>query len=145
MPRTPETTHKIMSAIKSKNTKPEMALRRMLWSRGMRYRVNVKTLPGKPDIVFTKAKVAVFCDGDFWHGHNWAIRGLESLNVELERYAPYWKDKILNNIKRDNENTVLLESAGWVVIRIWESDIKSDVEKCVNIVVDRYKRNSKRH
>ena len=138
MSRTPETTRKIMSSIKSKNTKPEMALRRTLWARGMRYRVNVMSLPGKPDIVFTKAKIAVFCDGDFWHGHNWAVRGLDSLNVELERYSPYWKDKILRNVKRDKENNALLESAGWLVIRIWESQIKSDIEKCANIIFDNY-------
>jgi len=70
MARTPEITHKIMSAVKSKNTRPELAPRRALWSRGLRYKVNVKSLPGKPDIVFTRAKIVVFCDGDFWHGHN---------------------------------------------------------------------------
>lgn len=63
--RDPETTHKIMSAIRSKDTKPELALRRALWRRGLRYRVAMKSLPGKPDIVFTKAKIAVFCDGDY--------------------------------------------------------------------------------
>ena len=72
--RTPEVTHKIMSAIKSKDTKPELLLRKALWKNKIRYRVNYKKLPGKPDIVITKNKIAIFCDGDFWHGHNWAIQ-----------------------------------------------------------------------
>lgn len=135
MARTPEVTHKIMSAVKSKNTRPEMTLRRALWSKGLRYRVNVKTLPGKPDIVFTKAKVAIFCDGDFWHGHNWVIRGFSSLDEELSRYSQFWKDKILGNIKRDSVNTEHLKSEGWEVIRLWESDIKVDLHKCVEIVI----------
>ena len=74
--RDPAITHKIMSAIKAKDTRPELELRKALWHEGLRYRVNYKDLPGKPDIVFTKWKVVVFCDGDFWHGHNWAIRGV---------------------------------------------------------------------
>lgn len=139
MPRTSETTHKIMSAIKSKNTRPELALRRALWVRGMRFRVNLKTLPGKPDIVFTRAKIAVFCDGDFWHGHNWALRGIPSLEEELKSYTPFWRDKILGNIRRDEVNTARLKSEGWMVIRIWESDIKKDVEKCATLVEERYR------
>jgi DNA mismatch endonuclease (patch repair protein) len=133
--RTPEITHKIMSAIKSKNTRPEVALRRALWSQGLRYRINVKTLPGKPDIVFSKERIAVFCDGDFWHGHNWAIRGLPSLDAELERYSQFWRDKIFGNIKRDEENTTSLQLDGWTVIRFWESDIKADVAKCADTVI----------
>lgn len=139
MARTPEITHKIMSAVKSKNTRPELALRRALWSRGLRYRVNMKSLPGKPDVAFTRAKIVVFCDGDFWHGHNWVIRGLPSLEVELERYTQFWRDKILGNIRRDKENTACLEADGWTVIRIWESDIKTDVSKCADIVEKAYK------
>lgn len=139
MVRAPEVTYKIMSAIKSRNTSPEMALRRALWAQGLRYRVNVKSIPGKPDIVFTKAKIAVFCDGDFWHGHNWAIRGLPSLDAELEKYSPFWRDKILANIKRDKERTRELESTGWTVIRFWESEIKSDIMKCIDTVIEAYK------
>ncbi|GHU58526.1 very short patch repair endonuclease [Clostridia bacterium] len=139
MARTLEITHKIMSAVKSKDTRPEMALRRALWAKGLRYRVNVKSLPGKPDIVFTKAKIAVFCDGDFWHGHNWAIRGLSSLDEELARYSQFWKDKILGNIQRDSINADRLKSAGWEIIRFWESDIKSDLLGCVDSIIERYK------
>ena len=85
MSRKPEVTHKIMSAIKSRDTRPELALRRELWLRKLRYRKNCKTLPGKPDIVFSRAHLAVFCDGDFWRGHNWVITGYGSLENELQR------------------------------------------------------------
>ena len=105
----------------------------------MRFRVNVKTLTGKPDIVFTRAKIAVFCDGDFWHGHNWALRGIPSLEDELENYTPFWREKILGNIRRDKENTTRLESEGWIVIRVWESDIKKDVEECATLIEERYR------
>ena len=101
---TPETTHKIMSAIKQKKTEPELLLRRKLWGLGYRYRKNYKKLPGKPDIAFIGKKVAVFCDGDYWHGHNWAIRGYGSLEQELSRYSDFWRDKILRNIARDEKN-----------------------------------------
>lgn len=132
--RTPETTHKIMSAIPSKNTRPEMALRKALWRKNLRYRVNYKRLPGKPDIVFTKQKVAVFCDGDYWHGHNWAIRGLPSLEEELAGYSEFWRTKILRNIERDEENNKALRALGWTVLRLWESDIKKDLDECVRVV-----------
>jgi DNA mismatch endonuclease (patch repair protein) len=102
----------------------------------LRYRINYKKLPGKPDIVFTKKKIAIFCDGDFWHGHNWALRGLSSLEDELNGYSEFWRQKILRNIKRDNEINKDLTSRGWTVIRIWESDIKKDVNKCVDLIED---------
>lgn len=124
-----------MSAIRSKDTKPELILRRALWQRGFRYRVAVKTLPGKPDIVFTKAKIAIFCDGDFWHGHNWALRGIPSLDDELAGYSEYWQNKIRRNIDRDHKNTSKLENNGWIVLRFWESDIKKNTEKCVEEII----------
>ena len=133
-PRTPEITPKIMSAIPSKNTRPEIALRKALWHKNLRYRVNYKKLPGKPDIVFTKQMVAIFCDGDYWHGHNWAIRGLSSLDEELSGYSEYWRAKILRNIERDEENNKALRALGWTVLRLWESEIKQDLEGCVKVV-----------
>ena len=136
--RSPEVTYKIMSSIKSKDTRPELMLRRELWSRGLRYRVNVKNLPGKPDIVFTRAKIAVFCDGDFWHGNNWAIRGMSSLDEELTGYSEFWQDKIRRNIKRDKENTEMLQLNGWKVLRFWESEIKIDLELCADIIASLY-------
>ena len=133
-PRDPAVTHKIMSSIHSTDTKPELLLRRALWSKGYRYRVHYKGLPGKPDVVFTKAKVAVFCDGDFWHGHNWALRGMASLEEELSTYTEFWKEKILRNIRRDANVTEQLRNEGWTVIRLWESDIKKDLSHCIDII-----------
>jgi DNA mismatch endonuclease (patch repair protein) len=101
-----------------------MLLRRELWRMGLGYRKNVISLPGKPDIVFASAKVAVFCDGDFWHGRNWpelSAKLLEGSN------ADYWQAKIRSNMDRDQRNTALLEGDGWLVIRLWETDIKKDV------------------
>ena len=136
-------THKIMAAIPSKNTRPELALRKALWHKGYRYRVNVKNLPGKPDIVFSTARVAVFCDGDYWHGHNWAIRGLPSLEDELAGYSQFWRDKILGNIERDHRVTSELEASGWTVVRVWESDVKVNLESCVNKVISAISENIK--
>lgn len=91
---------------------------------GLRFRKNVKSLPGKPDIVFLRARVAVFCDGDFWHGRNW-----ERVSEKLKNgtNAEYWVAKIARNIERDTHNTQLLEQQGWHVIRVWETDINRDV------------------
>ena len=130
MSRAPEKTHKIMSAIKSKDTRPELALRKELWRRNLRYRKNYKILPGKPDIVFPRVRLVVFCDGDFWHGHNWVIRGYGSLENELQRYSKEWAEKIRRKIQHDERINRELETLGWHVLRIWESDIKADVKRC---------------
>ena len=130
--RTPEITHRIMSAVKQSDTEPELILRKALWHRGFRYRKNYKALPGKPDVVFVGKKVAVFCDGDYWHGHNWAIRGYGSLEEELSRYSEFWRKKILDNIARDKKNNILLEEMGWTVVRLWESEIRTDIDSCID-------------
>ncbi len=129
-----------MSAIPSKDTTPELILRKALWKKNLRYRVNYKKLTGKPDIVFTKYRVAVFCDGDFWHGHNWAIRGLSSLEEELAGYSDFWKEKITRNMRRDKEVNQALAAEGWTVIRIWESDIRSNLDGCVKKVIEALRR-----
>jgi len=100
--REPSTTSKIMSSIKSKGTKPELILAKAMWSSGLRYRKQYKII-GKPDFVFVKAKLAIFCDGDFWHGNNWKLRGLSNLEEELSKYSKFWQTKILRNIERDHE------------------------------------------
>ncbi len=130
MGRSPEMTHKIMSAIRSRNTRPELALRKELWRRGLRYRANVRMLPGTPDIVFSRVRLAVFCDGDFWHGYNWVLRGYGSLEDELKRYSKSWAEKIQKNIYRDEQVNKRLTEMGWSVLRIRESEIKKDVEGC---------------
>ena len=136
--RTPEITHKIMSAVKQKDTEPELMLRKELWRHGLHYRKNYGKLPGRPDIVFTRQKIVVFCDGDFWHGHNWAIRGLPSLEAELAGYSMFWREKILGNIARDKKIKAQLEDMGWTVIRVWESDIRKDINTCVAAIIKEY-------
>jgi DNA mismatch endonuclease (patch repair protein) len=107
------------------DTRHERLIRNVLWKRGLRYRKNVKTLPGKPDIVFPKAHVAVFCDGDFWHGREWLRL---SRKLRSGANGAYWLQKIRSNRVRDRRNTRLLEKDGWTVIRVWETDIRANPE-----------------
>lgn len=118
-------------ANKKTDTKQELLLRKTLWHMGLRYRKNVSTIVGKPDIVFPGAKVVVFCDGDFWHGRNW-----DTLKTKLEggSNSAYWIKKIQTNIERDKKITSQLEQAGWLVIRVWEGDIKNDANAIANKV-----------
>ncbi len=104
-------------------TRCELLLRRVLWSRGLRYRIDVANLPGRPDIVFPGARIAVFCDGDFWHG-----RELTAREVRLARghNAAYWMAKIRGNVARDREHDEALKKMGWTVLRFWETDILHD-------------------
>lgn len=106
-----------MQAIKGKNTKPEMIVRSYLFKKGLRYRVNVKKLPGTPDIVLKKWRCVVFVNGCFWHGHNGCFI-LPQTNTE------FWKNKIERNINRDRENIHKLEAMGWRVIVVWECEIR---------------------
>src|SRR5690606_11852521 len=99
-------------------TKPERILRSLLWKRGLRFRKNYSALPGRPDIVFTRARVVVFCDGDFWHGKNWAER---RPRLAVGANASYWTRKIEANMIRDQQRTQALASEGWEVLRFWES------------------------
>lgn len=136
--RSEEITHRIMASIKQADTEPELMLRKALWKRGLRFRKNFKQLPGKPDVVFTRAKIAVFCDGDFWHGHNWALRGLSSLDEELLGYSDFWREKILHNIERDKTVTEMLKNDGWCVIRFYESDIRCNLDSCIEVIALEY-------
>lgn len=117
---TPEQRHRCMAAIKGKDTKPEMIVRKYLFSRGLRYRVNSKKLPGSPDIVLKKYKTVVFVDGCFWHAH----RGCKYYRLPKTN-VDFWRTKIARNIARDYVNNVELELAGWKVIRIWECEIRA--------------------
>lgn len=107
----------IMSKIGGKNTKPEILVRKFLFSKGFRYRINVKTLPGKPDIVLPKYKTVIFVNGCFWHGHNCKKGKLPSSNID------FWRGKISNNKLRDDKNSDLLIKLGWKVIIIWQCEI----------------------
>lgn len=117
---TPEQRSRNMAAIKGKDTKPEMVVRKYLFSRGLRYRVNDRKLPGAPDIVLKKYKTVVFVDGCFWHGHEGCkYFRLPKSNVD------YWRHKIAMNIARDYAISVDLKLIGWKVLRIWECEIKT--------------------
>lgn len=118
-----EASSRAKRANRRQDTTPELLLRHELWKMGMRYRKNVQNLPGRPDLIFVKAKVAVFCDGDFWHGRDWPARREK---LEQGANAAYWSSKIASNIERDIRNTALLRQSGWHVIRLWETDIKRD-------------------
>lgn len=126
---TPEQRHFNMSAIKSKNSKIEMVLRKALWDKGIRYRKNYKKLLGKPDIAIIKYKIAIFCDSEFWHGYNW-----DEKKNEIKSNQEFWYRKIENNIKRDRYVTETLQQQGWIVLRFWGKEILKDINKCVEIV-----------
>ena len=127
---TPEQRRRNMQAIRSKDTSIELALRKALWERGIRYRKNYKKLIGKPDIAITKYKSAVFCDSDYWHGYDW-----ENRNQRIKSNRDYWVPKIERNMERDREVTSALQSEGWLVIRFWEWQIKKHLDECVEEVL----------
>lgn len=128
--RDPKIVSFTMSRIRGKDTSIEMKLRRALWSAGHRYRLHVRGLPGTPDIIFPKARIAVFCDSSFWHGRNW-----EAKKVRLANNRDYWIAKIERNMSRDARVSEELMKAGWMVIRFWDADIDRDVEACVRTIV----------
>jgi len=127
---TPERSS-LMKKIKSNNTKPEIKLRKALWNAGIRYRLNVTKLPGKPDIVIHKYKLIIFIDGEFWHGYKW-----EEKKTKIKANKDYWIKKIERNIQRDIQNTQILQELGYIVIRFWEHEIKKDINDCVKKVMD---------
>ena len=123
-----------MAAIPAKNTRPEKLLRSHLFRRGMRYRIHVRTLPGKPDIVFPGARVAVFVDGDFWHGLGWKERGLLGLPDQFPTRKEFWVAKITRNVERDREVTAALERQGWLVLRVLTSEVTADVVRVCDMI-----------
>ena len=120
-----------MRRIRSKNTKIEIALRKALWHKGYRYRKNYEALPGKPDIVLTKQKIAIFCDSEFFHGKDWEV-----LKPQLEhgKNGEFWIKKISRNRERDDEVNKQLLFLGWTVIRFWGKDIMKNTDECVKVV-----------
>lgn len=119
-----------MSHIRSQNTKPEETVRKYLFSKGFRYRKNVRSLPGCPDIVLPKYKTVVFVNGCFWHKHNCSRFVWPSSNKE------YWEPKILRNVERDKKNQIQLAELGWHVVVIWECQLKKkDLESTMDAVI----------
>lgn len=128
---TDDATRKRMSNVKLKGGRAESLLAKRLWHEGFRYRLNYKKLPGSPDIAITKYKVAIFIDGEFWHGHDW-----ENRKNKLKRNREYWIEKIEENIARDERNDLLLEEQGWMPIHFWEKDVLKSTDSCVHKIVD---------
>ena len=128
---TPEQRHKNMQHIRSKDTEIEVILRKMLWKKGYRYRKNYNKLPGKPDIVLTKYKIVIFCDGEFFHGKDWEV-----LKPKLKKSnnSDFWIKKISRNIERDDEVDKELLFWGWTVIRFWGNDIKKRPDACLKVI-----------
>ena len=120
---TPEQRRMTMSRIRGRDTKVELAVRKELHRRGYRFRVNAAWLAGKPDVVFTKIRLAIFIDGDFWHG--WRFEHWSG------KLAPYWRGKIAGNKARDRRYATLLRSEGWTVMRFWEHDVEKNLERCI--------------
>lgn len=125
---TPVKRSEIMRGIPNKNTKPELLMRRTLHALGLRYRLHDRKLPGTPDIIFRKNKVAVFVDGDWWHGRNY--------ETESHKYSVTWQEKIKSNMNRDVWVTEQLESDGWKVFRVWQKDLEKEPVKHAKLIYD---------
>lgn len=124
---TPSQRSYCMSQVKGKDTGLETAVRSALHKRGLRFRKHVKELPGKPDIVFITPRVAVFIDGDFWHGYRFPLWE--------HKVSDFWKRKITKNRERDTRNHRKLRGMGWTVIRLWQHDIHKDIQACIERII----------
>ncbi len=133
--RSPEVVSRNMAAVKARDSKAEVSLRKLLWRRGYRYRICRRDLPGKPDITFARERVVVFVDGDFWHARVLIEHGSKALRASFgAANAPWWIKKLTRNAERDREVTALLQDRGWTVLRLWERDILRDPEAAVERV-----------
>lgn len=124
---TPEQRKRCMQANKSKGTKPEVLLAKTMWRMGLRYRKNNKTVFGKPDFTFKKYKIAIFVDGEFWHGKDW-----EKHKTDFKSNYRFWISKIKRNIERDIEVTNRLQADGWQVFRFWSKDVIRSTDDCID-------------
>ena len=127
---TPERS-KHMSKIRGKKTKPEVLFAKKLWSLGIRYRKNVKKLPGNPDIVISSRKIVIFVDGEFWHGYKW-----EEKKLKIKANRAFWIPKIERNMQRDSENNIKLIELGYTVLRFWGNEIIKNLDSCVKQVME---------
>ena len=123
---------RIMSRIRSKDTKAEVLLRKTLWHLGFRYRKNYRKLPGTPDIALHRQNIAILVDGDFWHARDYCKHPGERITTRKK----YWRNKLSRNVERDKEVNDALTQAGWLVLRFWESDIQKKLDTCVKNVLD---------
>ena len=121
---------KIMSKIRGKNTKPELLFRKALWKKNVRFRVDSKQLPGRPDVSIKKYKLAIFIDGEYWHGYNWDKR-----KPKLKTNRRFWIPKIERNMQRDREVNQQLNEMGYTVFRFWSHEIEDNLKICINDVM----------
>ena len=128
---TKEQRRKAMSRNRAKDTRPDVRLRKALYHQRLRYRKNYRKLPGTPDIALTRQKIAIFVDGDFWHARGHETHPGEQVTTNKE----YWVKHLSRNVERDREVTDTLTEQGWLVLRFWESDIKRNLEACVNTIL----------
>lgn len=128
---TQEQRKKNMRNIRSKDTSIEVKLRKALWHKGYRYRKNYKELDGKPDIVITKYKIAIFCDSEFFHGKDWEVLKPRLRN---SNNSEYWVNKISRNMQRDDIVNKKLLYEDWTVIRFWGNDIKKHTDECIRVI-----------
>lgn len=128
---TPEQRRKNMQNIRGKDTKIEVILRKALWDKGYRYRKNYKAIPGRPDIALTKYKIAIFCDGEFFHGKDWEVL---KPRLEKSNNSEFWIKKISRNLERDDEINKKLLFMGWTVIRFWGNEITKNTDECVRVI-----------
>lgn len=131
---TPEQRRRCMQGNKAKGTRIETMLGRELWHRGLRYRKNDKSVCGTPDFSFKGRKVAVFCDGEFWHGRHWS----ENKN-RIKSNQAFWYAKIERNMERDRRINQQLEDNGWNVLRFWETDIRKNTKKCADEIEEAWR------
>jgi DNA mismatch endonuclease (patch repair protein) len=120
----------LMRRIKTKDSTPEILLRKALWKMGLRYKIHCEKVIGIPDIAFPSKRIAIFVDGDFWHGYNW-----EKKKKSLKTNRGFWIPKIERTIQRDKEVTLALINARWCVIRIWEHEVKTDLDNCIKRIL----------
>jgi DNA mismatch endonuclease, patch repair protein len=119
-----------MSRVKGKNSKPELMLRKALWAKNLRFRLHDKTLPGKPDIVIKKYKLAIFIDGEFWHGYNW-----DENKDQIKSNRAFWIPKIERNMQKDRIDHEQLRSMGYTVFRFWSNEVKKNIPRVVNQIL----------
>ena len=133
MAKTKEQVHYNMQRIKNKDSEIELLLRKALWAKGYRYRKNVKSVFGHPDIAFIGKKIAIFCDSEFWHGYDW-----ENRKNDFKVRQSFWIPKIERNMERDKEVNNELKKQGWTVLRFWGKEIKTNLNNCVTKIEETF-------
>lgn len=125
----------MMAAVRNRDNKAEVLLRKELWKAGLRYRLHAKNLVGRPDMVFASARLVVFVDGDFWHARGLVEDGEKAFRSTLRTARQdWWVAKLRRNAERDADVSAMLEKEGWRVLRFWESDVQSDVSRIASVV-----------